>query len=165
MTSPGLETCDQSIFGLGSASALAPPEPDPLPLFRKYPRTRSASSPSSELECVFFSTTPTSVSESRIALLLTSSSRAKSLIRTLLIRPFALLPPSLFRHVESSRPWVAFGFYYPLKRRALRFPSEADSLSAAHGYAPHSSSVFGPSTFTSTFPSPMASCSAAPVFG
>jgi hypothetical protein len=44
-------------------------------------RTSSASCSSNELECVFFSVTPTSVSTSRIALLLTSSSRARSLIR------------------------------------------------------------------------------------
>jgi hypothetical protein len=41
-----------------------------------------------ELECVFFSVTPTCGSASRMALLLTSSSLARSLIRTLLIRPF-----------------------------------------------------------------------------
>src|SRR5271155_1574374 len=39
-----------------------------------------------ELEWVFFSVTPTSCNTSRIALLLTSSSLARSLIRTLLIR-------------------------------------------------------------------------------
>jgi hypothetical protein len=89
-TSPGFETRDQSIFGFASASALADA---PLVLFPprlKCVRTRSASSASSELECVFFSVTPTSVSTSRIALLFTSSSRAKSLIRTLLIRLFWL---------------------------------------------------------------------------
>jgi hypothetical protein len=55
---------------------------------RMYTRTFSASCSSRELECVFFSVTPTSGSVSRIALLFTSSSRARSLIRTLLIRPF-----------------------------------------------------------------------------
>ena len=58
------------------------------------PRTRSASSPSRELECVLTPPTPTSLSESRIALLFTSSSRARSLIRTLLIRPFYGTAPS-----------------------------------------------------------------------
>src|SRR4030081_3002022 len=43
-----------------------------------------------ELEWVFFSVTPTAVSASRMDLLFTSSSRARSLIRTLLIRPFSL---------------------------------------------------------------------------
>src|ERR1700761_6518189 len=41
-----------------------------------------------ELECVFFSVTPTALRASRMALLLTSSSRARSLIRTLLIQSF-----------------------------------------------------------------------------
>ena len=53
------------------------------------PRTFSASSSSMELECVFFSVTPTAVRASRMVLLLTSSSRARSLIRTLLIRSFS----------------------------------------------------------------------------
>ena len=48
---------------------------------------------STELECVFFSVTPTSTRTSRIALLLTSSSLARSLIRILLIRPFLAPPP------------------------------------------------------------------------
>jgi hypothetical protein len=56
---------------------------------RKYFRTNTASCSSMELECVFFSVTPTSVSASRIALLLTSSSRARSLIRILIIHPLA----------------------------------------------------------------------------
>src|SRR5580698_7207453 len=64
-TSPGREMCDKSILVLISSSWS-----------------------SSELEWVFFSVTPTSGSASRMALLLTSSSLARSLIRTLLIRPF-----------------------------------------------------------------------------
>ena len=93
-TSPGLETRDQSILGFASASARAAAELLPaLPPRLKCPRTRSASSASSELECVFFSVTPTSVSTSKIALLFTSSSRARSLIRTLLIRPFCFSHP------------------------------------------------------------------------
>jgi hypothetical protein len=87
-TSPGFETLDRSMLGRASGSArrgaLLPPL---LPRLRDA-RTRSASSNSRELECVFFSTTPTASSTSRIALLFTSSSRARSLIRTLLIRPF-----------------------------------------------------------------------------
>ena len=93
-TSPGLETRDQSILGFASASARAAVElPPALPPRLKCVRTRSASSSSSELECVFFSVTPTSVSTSKIALLFTSSSRARSLIRTLLIRPFCFSHP------------------------------------------------------------------------
>ena len=85
--SPGLETLDRSNFGLAStAGLLAEPRLPPL----KYPRTFSASSSSIELEWVFFSVTPTAVSASRIDLLFTSSSLAKSLIRTLFIPPFSV---------------------------------------------------------------------------
>ena len=98
-TSPGLEICERSILVLipsGSERALradleAPPSPEP----RRRWRTFSASCSSRELECVFFSVTPTSVNTSRMALLLTSSSRARSLIRTLLIRLF--VPPKFSR--------------------------------------------------------------------
>ena len=87
-TSPTLWTFDQSIFGLASASCRAAAAlPLPPRAFRMWVRTRSASSVSIELECVFFSATPTAVRASRISLLLTSSSRANSLIRTVLIRP------------------------------------------------------------------------------
>jgi hypothetical protein len=92
-TSPGREMCDRSILVLISSSPrsvraaradgdCASDEP------RIRARTFSASCSSSELEWVFFSVTPTSGSVSRMALLLTSSSLARSLIRTLLIRPF-----------------------------------------------------------------------------
>ena len=92
-TSPGREMCDKSILVLISSSPrsvravraegdCASAEP------RMWTRTFSASCSSNELEWVFFSVTPTSGSASRIALLLTSSSLARSLIRTLLIRPF-----------------------------------------------------------------------------
>jgi len=103
-TSPGRVMCDRSILVLisssprsvradraeGAASADA----------RKCTRTFSASKSSSELEWVFFSVTPTACRTSRIALLLTSSSLARSLIRTLLIRPFLL--PRVLR--SSSEP-------------------------------------------------------------
>jgi len=92
-TSPGREMCDKSIFVLISSSprsgraeradgVCASDEP------RRCTRTFSASCSSSELEWVFFSVTPTIGRASRMALLLTSSSLARSLIRTLLIRPF-----------------------------------------------------------------------------
>jgi hypothetical protein len=92
-TSPGREICDKSILVLISSSPRSvradraddvcdSAEP------RMWTRTFSASCSSSELECVFFSVTPTRGSASRMALLLTSSSLARSLIRTLLIRPF-----------------------------------------------------------------------------
>ena len=89
-TSPGLETRDQSIFGRGSSCFGAEDDAPPRLPRLIMARTRSASSGSIELECVFFSVTPISFSASKIALLLTSSSRARSLIRTLLIRPLSL---------------------------------------------------------------------------
>ena len=93
-TSPGREMFDRSILVLISSSPRGVREADfpavdePSAVERRYTRTFSASCSSRELECVFFSVTPTSGSVSRMALLLTSSSRARSLIRTLLIRPF-----------------------------------------------------------------------------
>jgi hypothetical protein len=94
-TSPGLEMCDRSIFGFKPSASGRAARLDfalwPLPEPCKTARTLSASKSSSELECVFFSVTPTSVNTSRMALLLTSSSLARSLIRILLIRLF--VPP------------------------------------------------------------------------
>ena len=92
-TSPGREMCDKSILVLISSSprnVRADRADDDCPSDepRMWARTFSASCSSSELEWVFFSVTPTSGSASRMALLLTSSSLARSLIRTLLIRPF-----------------------------------------------------------------------------
>jgi hypothetical protein len=97
-TSPGREMCDRSILVLISSSPRkgravfddCPAAASPEPL--KCARTFTASCSSSELEWVFFSVTPTSGSTSRMALLLTSSSLARSLIRTLLIRPFPCAP-------------------------------------------------------------------------
>lgn len=93
-TSPGREMFDRSILVLISSSpreareAALLPEAEPSAVERRYTRTFSASCSSRELECVFFSVTPIRGSVSRMALLLTSSSRARSLMRTLLIRPF-----------------------------------------------------------------------------
>jgi hypothetical protein len=93
-TSPGREIFDRSILVLISSSPRngreldLPAEDEPSADERMCTRTFSASCSSRELECVFFSVTPTIGSVSRIALLFTSSSRARSLIRTLLIRPF-----------------------------------------------------------------------------
>jgi hypothetical protein len=91
-TSPGLEILERSIFGLTSVAEALSRE-DELDLAEKCFRTRTASSSSIELEWVFFSVTPTTSSTSRIALLLTSSSLAKSLIR-IFIR--SLFPPGTF---------------------------------------------------------------------
>lgn len=89
-TSPGFLTPDRSIFGRSPLPFPLSWRTGELPRLPRWKcrRTRSASSPSSELEWVFFSLTPTSSRTSRMARLFTSSSRAKSLIRTLLIRPF-----------------------------------------------------------------------------
>jgi hypothetical protein len=92
-TSPGREMLDKSILVLMPSSARGAREDleaavCPSEEERSLIRTFSASCSSRELECVFFSVTPTSSNTSRIALLFTSSSLAKSLIRTLLIRPF-----------------------------------------------------------------------------
>ena len=88
-TSPGLEIRERSTLvlispGVSARRVSVPAPPAPLPPLPRYWRTRSASSSSRELEWVFFSVTPTFASTSRIALLLTSNSLAKSLIRTLL---------------------------------------------------------------------------------
>lgn len=96
-TSPGLEMCDRSILVLISSGLACEPREDlpapcPSPEPLKWARTFSASCSSSELECDFFSVMPTSVSTSRMALLLTSSSLARSFIRILLIRLF--VPPN-----------------------------------------------------------------------
>jgi hypothetical protein len=91
-TSPGLEIFERSIFGLTSVAEARSREDDP-DLDEKYFRTCSASYSSIELEWVFFSVTPTTSSASRIALLLTSSSLARSLIR-IFIR--SLFPPGTF---------------------------------------------------------------------
>ncbi len=98
--SPGLEIFERSILGSPAAAAERAPLDGEPP--RRYTRTRAASSSSSELECVFFSVTPTAVKASRIDLLLTSSSRAKSLIRTLLIRPLFATPCRLSRSYAAS---------------------------------------------------------------
>lgn len=109
-TSPGLEICDRSILVLISSGLACDarddlPAPCPSPEPWKCARTFSASCSSSELECDFFSVMPTSVSTSRMALLLTSSSLARSLIRILLIRLFVppnFVPLSLHSNLTES---------------------------------------------------------------
>jgi hypothetical protein len=101
-TSPGLEMWERSIFGLrlslSGRAVRVDFAPRPSPEVWKCARTFSASCSSRELEWVFFSVTPTSGSTSRMALLLISSSLARSLIRILLIRLF--VPPD--RPAKSS---------------------------------------------------------------
>jgi hypothetical protein len=74
----GVSTCGT----VSADSAIEGAAPLPPPRCR---RTSSTTSSSSELEWVFFSVTPSSGSSSMITLGLTSSSRASSLMRTLLI--------------------------------------------------------------------------------
>ncbi len=119
-TSPGLDILERSILVLIPST---PPRADlssllPVPCPEKCLRTTSASSASSELEWVFFSVTPTAGRMSRIALLLTSSSLARSLIRILLIRPTSLRFP-LSSHCYPTEFILnrAFGpdkFYLPI---------------------------------------------------
>jgi len=107
-TSPGREICDRSILVLISSSprlavraALPALDPDSLRERRCF-RTSSASCSSRELECVFFSVTPTVVRVSRISLLLTSSSRARSLIRIFIRSRFPLRPAQFEYYVRIS---------------------------------------------------------------
>jgi hypothetical protein len=110
-TSPGREMFDKSILVLISSSprdgrAVLAGDACPSDEPRRCWRTFSASCSSRELECVFFSVTPTAVSTSSMALLLTSSSLARSLIRTLLIRPF--LYPALCLSLHRSLTEFSF---------------------------------------------------------
>jgi hypothetical protein len=102
-TSPGLEICERSIFGViacGARDDVVPACANECEACAKCTRTFSASSSSSELECVLPAPRPSSVNTSRTCLLLTSNSRARSLIRTLLIRLFSkiLFPMHLVAH-------------------------------------------------------------------
>src|ERR1035437_8344871 len=135
-TSPGLEMCDRSSLGLNSSAGarearLVPGSACPA----KYFLTRSASSTSMELECVFFSVTPTLMRASRIALLFTSSSLARSLIRIFCIPPYCLrvVPPEYAFIASSVRnfagpqqhPWALLSTsarQVLLRRKRFRFP-------------------------------------------
>jgi hypothetical protein len=104
-TSPGREIFDKSILVLMPSSPDAGRDVLELGVTSERPRrcfrTRSASWSSRELECVFFSVTPTVVRTSRISLLLTSSSRARSLIRILLIRLSFLFSVANFVYLSA----------------------------------------------------------------
>ncbi len=111
--SPGLEILERSILVLiSSASARVGREDRPEGCAwlaaRRRARTLSASWSSRELEWLFFSVTPISGSTSRIDLLLTSSSLARSLIRILLIRPFALRTVPLSLHINLTASVIMF---------------------------------------------------------
>jgi hypothetical protein len=121
-TSPGREMCDRSILVLISSSprrgrALRAEELCASAEPRIWARTFSASWSSMELECVFFSVTPTCGSASRMALLLTSSSLARSFIRTLLIRPFFF--SALGIHCNLTEPMLCTRIISNLRARAM----------------------------------------------
>ena len=115
--SPGLEIWERSILVLISSASARVGREDRLEvcaalLARRRARTFSASWSSRELEWLFFSVTPISGSTSRIDLLLTSSSLARSLIRILLIRPFVLRTVPLSLHINLTAS--VFRFAQPL---------------------------------------------------
>ena len=99
--SPGLEICDRSILGVivcpcETRDPVAPAEPADRPPCSKCARTLATSPSSSELEWVLPAARPNSPNTSRISRLLTSNSRARSLIRTLLIRLFSKFASKAF---------------------------------------------------------------------
>jgi hypothetical protein len=105
--SPGLEIWERSILVLISSASARPGRAVRLEVcagveLRRRARTFSASWSSRELEWLFFSVTPISGSTSRIDLLLTSSSLARSLIRILLIRPFVVRTVPLSLHINLT---------------------------------------------------------------
>src|SRR6185369_14738985 len=120
-TSPGFEIFERSIFGRNSG--WAEPlrfEDEPSPECFGTPKcffTFSASSASRELEWVFFSVMPKSVSTSKTALLFTSSSRARSLIRIFIRRSFPPCPVlPLFVHIYLTVHRFTRNFLGPLSR-------------------------------------------------
>jgi hypothetical protein len=125
--SPGLEIWERSILVLISSASVRPDRAARLEVgaglaLRRRARTFSASCSSRELEWLFFSVTPISGSTSRIDLLLTSSSLARSLIRILLIRPFVLRTAPLSLHINLTAS--ALGSARPLawcERVSLNF--------------------------------------------
>jgi hypothetical protein len=125
ITSPGLEMFDRSILG---TIASAPWRPDAALAcvvccdFRaKCARTFSASSSSRELECVLPAATPTSGRTSRIARDFTSSSFARSLIRTLLIRLFSMCAAKWPLKIHRS-PMARFRFLVRCQNAYCRAP-------------------------------------------
>ena len=134
--SPGLEIWERSILVLISSASARVGREDRLEvcaalLARRRARTLSASWSSRELEWLFFSVTPISGSTSRIDLLLTSSSLARSLIRILLIRPFVLRTVPLSLHINLTAS--VFRFAQPLasaRENRTYFSSEGAGSSA-----------------------------------
>src|SRR6185437_8763812 len=132
--SPGLEMRDKSIFG--ATVACEARDCDALPAGRersKRARTLTASSSSSELECVFPAPRPSSANASRTSRLLTSNSRARSLIRILLIR--------LFSSSATQSPLDAHGYLTALAAGST-FIITRSAFQLAAGYL---AVVIGPS--------------------
>jgi hypothetical protein len=163
-TSPGFEIWERSILVLIPSSrgrlgrddlaeawaSLAP---------RRRARTFSASCSSTELEWVFFSVTPTSVKVSRMTLLLTSSSLARSLIRILLIRPF--FPPTVPLSLHSNPTVSAFKYAHSrlAKAREVRTYSSFLSLASAGAGSSPGSTATGTSAVSSLAASAASSAS------
>lgn len=111
-------------FGAKAGAPSSPPGMSPRVMrWRSF----SATSSSSELECVFFSATPSSGSMSRMTLGLTSSSRASSLIRILLIHE---TPKLNFRSRDlSARPFLwnhPALQHWTLRRRQMNYADDSD---------------------------------------
>jgi hypothetical protein len=173
-TSPGLEIWERSILVLISSDSERPERGADLadvcdsPEARSLARTLSASCSSNELEWVFFSVTPTSDNTSRMALLLTSSSLARSLIRTLLIRP--RFPPNcpLSLHCKphgfSFRSKFCLPSHTCINQPWFSEPSAtgASTVSSAAGAPSAASSAAGCSGAASAAGSSAAASSAAP---
>ena len=155
--SPGLEIWERSILVLISSASARVAREGRLEVCAELParrraRTFSASWSSRELEWLFFSVTPISGSTSRIDLLLTSSSLARSLIRILLIRPFVLRTVPLSLHINLTAS--VFRFAQPMAparvNRTYCFSSEGAGSSADSA-----------ATSCPLFPSPAASADSA----
>ena len=101
-----------SLSALTAASAWASASACPS----RFLRTFSATSTGIELECVFFSVTPYPGNRSMMALALTSSSRASSLIRTWfasVMLPFKTWPLPPVRHHLCSVPALPLPEFLP----------------------------------------------------
>ena len=135
--SPGLEMCERSILVLISSASARTGREDRLEVCAALAaRKWRAPSPLHGLRenwnGVFFSVTPTSGSTSRIDLLLTSSSLARSLIRILLIRPFVLRTVPLSLHINLTASVLRLAQLLALARES----SHAYSASPRKDQAP-----------------------------
>lgn len=99
---------DTSAAAGGAGEAWESGMDSPIPARRR--RSAIATSSSTELECVFFSSTPYSASISRMTFGLTSSSRASSLIRILLINDLKMGKRVVFIYIATLllNPWREF---------------------------------------------------------